>query len=112
MNSKEVFIGIDVSKDHLDIGVHPMGKTWQLVHDGGGKEQLCQELRKLKPDLIVMEASGGMESALAVKLQEAKLPAVVVNPRQVRDFAKAQGILAKTDRIDAQVLARFANGSA
>jgi transposase len=55
-----------------------------------------------------MEASGGMESALAVRLQEAKLPAVVVNPRQVRDFAKAHGILAKTDRIDAQVLARFA----
>ena len=108
MNSKEVFVGIDVSKDHLDIGVYPTGKTWQLVHDEAGKEQLCQELRKLKPDLIVMEASGGMEGALAVKLQEAKLPAVVVNPRQVRDFAKAHGILAKTDRIDAQVLARFA----
>jgi len=108
MNAKEIFVGIDVSRDHLDIGIHPTGKTWQLLHDEAGKEQLCQELRKLKPDLIVMEASGGMESALAVKLQEAKLPAAVVNPRQVRDFAKAQGILAKTDRIDAQVLARFA----
>ena len=99
MNSKQVFVGIDVSKDHLDIGVHPTGKTWQLVHDEAGKEQLCRELRKLKPDLIVMEASGGMESALAVQLQEAKLPAVVVNPRQVRDFAKAHGILAQTDRV-------------
>jgi len=108
MNSKEAFVGIDVSKDHLDIGIHPTGKAWQLVHDEAGEEKLCQELRKLKPDLIVMEASGGMESALAVRLQEAKLPAVVVNPRQVRDFAKAHGILAKTDRIDALVLARFA----
>jgi transposase len=108
MNAKEIFVGIDVSKDHLDIGVHPTGKTWQLMHDETGKEQLCQELRKLKPDLIVMEASGGMESALAVRLQEAKLPVVVVNPRQARNFAKAQGILAKTDGIDARVLAHFA----
>jgi transposase len=108
MNAKKIFVGIDVSKDHLDIGVHPTGKTWQLMHDETGKEQLCQELRKLKPDLIVMEASGGMESALAVRLQEAKLPVVVINPRQTRNFAKAQGILAKTDGIDARVLAHFA----
>jgi len=108
MNSKEMFVGIDVSKDHLDIGLHPEGKTWQMVHDEVGKKQLSKELRKLKPMLIVMEASGGLESALALDLQKAKLPIVVVNPRQTRDFAKAEGILAKTDRMDARVLARFA----
>jgi transposase len=108
MNSKEVFVGIDVSKDHLDIGVHPSGKVWRVENDDAGKESLCRALRKLRPALIIMEASGGWESALALGLQEAKLSVVVVNPRQVRDFAKAHGILAKTDRIDAQVLARFA----
>jgi len=108
MNSKQVFVGIDVSKDHLDIGLHPVGKTWQVVHDEVGKKQLYKELRKLKPELIIMEASGGLESAFASQLQEGKLSVVVVNPRQERDFAKAEGILAKTDRIDARVLARFA----
>lgn len=108
MNSTEVFVGIDVSKDHLDIGVHPNGRTWQVLHDEAGSQQVLKELLRLKPQLIVLEASGGFETALAIELSEAGLPAVVVNPRQVRDFAKAHGILAKTDRIDAQVLARFA----
>jgi transposase len=108
MNSKEVFVGIDVSKDHLDIGMYPNGRTWQVTHDEAGSQQVLKELLRLKPQLIVLEASGGFETALAIELSEAGLPAVVVNPRQVRDFAKAHGILAKTDRIDAQVLARFA----
>jgi transposase len=108
MSSTEVFVGIDVSKDHLDIGVYPNGRTWQVTHDEAGSQQVLKELLRLKPQLIVLEASGGFETALAIELSEAGLPAVVVNPRQVRDFAKAHGILAKTDRIDAQVLARFA----
>jgi transposase len=107
MSSTEVFVGIDVSKDHLDIGVYPNGRTWQVTHDETGSQQVLKELLRLKPQLIVLEASGGFETALAIELSEAGLPAVVVNPRQVRDFAKAHGILAKTDRIDAQVLARF-----
>jgi len=108
MGTEKVFVGVDISKSHLDIGLHPPRRAWRVTHDEAGRAGLSQELLQLKPELIVLEASGGLESGLAVALKESGLPVVVVNPRQVRDFARAQGILAKTDRIDAQILARFA----
>jgi transposase len=103
----KVYVGIDVSKVHLDVSVG-MGQTsWQVENSPEGIGELVQKLSELKPSLIVLEATGGYEMAAAGALALAKLPVAVVNPRQVRDFAKSLGRLAKTDHIDAQVLARF-----
>jgi len=102
------FIGLDVSKDQLDIGQWPEQRTWQVPHTAAGIADLTEQLSALAPACIVLEASGGYEQEAAATLASAGLPVVVVNPRQVRDFAKAIGQLAKTDRLDALVLARFA----
>ena len=102
------FVGIDVSKSQLDVAVRPSGETWAVAHDEAGLSALVARLRPLGPTLIVLEATGGLEVALAGALAAATLPVVVVNPRQVRDFARSTGALAKTDRLDAQSLARFA----
>jgi len=102
-----VFVGIDVSQARLDIAVRP-GASWSIVHEEGAIAALVEQLRALGPTLIVLEATGGMEIPLTSALAAAGLPVVVVNPRHVRDFAKASGRLAKTDALDAQVLARFA----
>lgn len=102
------FVGIDVSKAQLDVAVRPSGETWAVAHDEAGLGALVARLRKLGPTLIVLEATGGLEVALAGVLAAAPLPVAVVNPRQVRDFARSTGALAKTDRLDAQSLARFA----
>ena len=102
----EVFVGIDVSKDTLDIGFRPSGQSVSLAHDEVGIIEVMHRLSEAKPQLIVLEATGGLEVDLATRLMVAGLP-VVVNPRQVRDYAKATGQLAKTDRIDALVLADF-----
>jgi transposase len=102
------FIGIDVSKDRLDVHVCPSGQAFTAVRDGNGLEQLVNDLRKLSPALIVLEATGGFEIAVAAALASASLPLTVVNPRQIRDFARATGRLAKTDALDAQVIALFA----
>ena len=104
----EIFVGIDISKDTLDIGFQPPGHTGELPHDEQGISEATRRLREAEPRLVVLEATGGLETELAASLMAAGLAVVVVNPRQVRDYAKATGQLAKTDRIDALVLADFA----
>ena len=103
----DVFVGIDVSKAQLDVAVRPSGAAWSVTNDEAGIAQLVARLKELGPLLVVVEATGGLEVALVGELA-AVVAVAVVNPRQVRDFAKAVGQLAKTDRIDAQILARFA----
>jgi transposase len=106
--SLEVFVGIDVAKANLDVGCYPQKMVWQVPNSEEGLVGLVCRLRELKPTLIVLEASGGYEVLPVAELSKSGLPVVVVNPRQVRDFAKAVGVLAKTDRLDATILARFA----
>jgi transposase len=101
-------IGIDVSKEQLDIAVHESGKTFHCPNEAGAVAALIERLRGLSPALIVLEASGGYEQEALFALLAAGLPAALVNPRQTHAFAKAMGYLAKTDRIDAGVLAHFA----
>lgn len=108
MEISPMFIGIDVSKGRLDVAVCPSGERDSVFNDEGGIQALIKRLGEIQPTLIVMEATGGFEHPAMRALASAELPVVVVNPRQVRDFAKATGQLAKTDRIDAWVLARFA----
>jgi len=100
-------IGIDVSKETLDIAVHESAVHWTNKHDFTEFSQLLKALKALHPIRIIIEASGGLENLLASYLGAHNLPVIVVNPRQVRDFARATGKLAKTDRIDAFVLASF-----
>jgi transposase len=102
------YVGIDVAKAQLDIAVRPSGPQWGTSTDATGLEDLVQRLQALQPVLVVLEATGGREVAVAAALAAGGLPVAVVNPRQVRDFARAIGQLAKTDALDAQVLARFA----
>lgn len=103
-----VVIGIDVAKAELVVAVRPSGEQWTVTNDEAGVRALTAQLRERGPASIVLEATGGYEMLAAAALTAAALPAVVVNPRQVRDFARATGQLAKTDRIDAQILALFA----
>ena len=109
-SSKEemMFIGIDVSKAALDVAAQPNQEAWQESNTAGGIDALVHRLKMRAPELIVVEATGGYENAVVAAVGAAGLPIVVVNPRQVRDFAKATGKLAKTDRIDAEILALFA----
>jgi transposase len=106
--AREVFVGIDVSKDELEVGSVPQSSRLRVTRDDAGLVQLVEQLKALGPSLVVLEASGGYEMPVVMALAGAGLPCVVVNARQVRDFAKASGKLAKTDRIDAQVIAEFA----
>jgi transposase len=106
--SSAPFVGIDVSKDHLDLAAYPTAHAWSCPNHMHSFPALVAELQTLQPQLIVLEATGGLETPVAAALAAAGLPVAIVNPRQVRDFAKAKGQLAKTDRIDAQVLAHFA----
>ncbi|MGA0611575.1 IS110 family transposase [Caldimonas sp. KR1-144] len=106
--SEEVFVGIDVSKNWLDVAATAQLQPRRATNDEPGREELVQQLVKLKPTLVVLEATGGFEATLAAQLSRAGLAVAVINPKKVRDFAKAAGIAAKTDRLDAQVLARFA----
>ena len=103
----ELFVGIDVAKETLAVALST-GEQWSCANDGAGIAGLCERLAELKPALVVLEASGGYERALSVELYAGGLEVRVVNPRQVRHFAQALGQQAKTDRIDAQMLARFA----
>lgn len=105
----EAFIGIDVARDSLEVASRPAGEHWQVGNDSASIAELLPRVRALGPTLIVLEATGGLELPLLAALGSAGLPVVAVNPRQVRDFAKAIGKLAKTDAIDAQVLAHFAD---
>ena len=104
----DVAVAIDVAKARLDVAVEPTGATWTVPRSRGGLRRLQGRLQALRPSRIVLEASGGYERAVLAALAAAGLPVVRVNPRQTRDFARAHGVLAKTDRIDAGVLARFA----
>jgi transposase len=104
----DVFVGIDVSKDRLDICVRPSGEAFAVARDHEGLERLVERLRALSPTLIALEATGGYETVVASVLAAAHLPLAVVNPRQIRDFARSTGKLAKTDRLDAAAIAHFA----
>lgn len=104
----EHFVGIDVSKAVLDVAVLPTEEKWSVPNSSEGVQGLVQKLKKLEVRLVVLEASGGLERRAIAALAGAGLPVVAVNPRQARDFAKATGKLAKTDAIDAAVLALFA----
>jgi transposase len=102
------FVGIDVSKEHLDIACRPEPTRWRVAHDSAGIAQGLAYLLPLKPALIVLEATGGWQDALVAALAVATLPCAVVNPRQLRDVAQATGQLAKTDALDAGVIAHVA----
>jgi transposase len=104
----KVSIGIDVSKQRLDIAVHESGVTWTTNNDSTGCTALAAKLKQLQATSVVLEATGGCETLVSATLSAAALPVSVVNPRQIRDFAKATGQLAKTDRLDCRVLAHFA----
>jgi transposase len=108
MTHAERFVGIDVSKAQLDVALRPTGETWSVPHDDAGLDTLVARLQPVTPTIIVVEATGGWEVRVAGALAGAGLPVAVINPRQARAFARATGQLAKTDRLDAQVLARFA----
>jgi transposase len=108
MNAEPVFVGIDVSKASLDVAVHRPATRWTVDYTEATLPSLVARLTALAPALIVLEATGGLEGPLVGAVAAAGLPVVVVNPRQVRDFAKATGRLAKTDTLDAAVLAHFA----
>ena len=104
----EKFVGIDVSKSTLDVCIEPAVETLHIAYDEAGISQLAGRLKEVSPTLIVMEATGGLEVRIATELASLGLPVAIINPRQARDFAKATGQLAKTDQVDAAVLAAFA----
>lgn len=108
MSQESLWVGIDVSKEHLDAAASPTGEVWQVRNDEAGIAELVTTLKGQGVTLVVVESTGGIEAPVAAALTLAGVPVAVINPRQARDFAKALGRLAKTDRIDAQVLARFA----
>jgi transposase len=105
---EQVFVGIDVAKDRLDVHVRPSGEAFAVARDSEGVAALVQRLAGLKPGLIVLEATGGFETVVAGAVAAAGLPLAVVNPRQIREFARATGRLAKTDKLDAEINALFA----
>lgn len=104
----DVIVGIDVAKQNLEVHVRPSGETFSCATNQAGLRALTKRLKPLAPQIVVMEATGGHEAVVAAALDEAALPLAIVNPRQVRKFAEALGLLAKTDKIDAAVIARFA----
>lgn len=108
MTATPVFVGSDISKAHVEVAVRPAGSPFTVPYDDAGMALVVERLSALAPVGIIMEATGGLEVVLAGALATAGLPVVVVNPRQVRDFARATGRLAKTDALDAQILAQFA----
>ena len=107
MERQKTYVGIDVAKAGMDIAVCPTDERWSISNDEAGIRRLVSRLKTLEPDLVLLEASGGLELPIVAALAVEELPVVVVNPRQVRDFARATGKLAKTDTLDAAVLAHF-----
>lgn len=107
MSTSPRTVGIDVSKATLDVHVLPTHESWVVENNEAGIQQLVRRVAEMAPERIVLEATGGYEKEAALTLALVKLPVAVVNPRQVRDFAKAMGRLAKTDRVDAEVIALF-----
>jgi transposase len=108
MTAHDIFVGIDISKKRLDVAVTPGDYTFTCTNTEAGIQKLVRRLKDLKPQIILLEATGGYEFLLVAALREAELPACFINPRLVRNFARSAGIAAKTDRLDAQVLALFA----
>lgn len=108
LSAAPIYVGVDISKDRLDVHVRPSGQAFAVSRDGAGVDHLVDRLRALAPFLIVLEATGGFEITVAAALAGAGLPLAVVNPQQIRDFARATGRLAKTDALDAQIIALFA----
>ena len=108
MDEPEVWVGVDVSKDQLAVALRPSGEQFSLANDGRALRSLIKRLARVRCARIVVEATGGYETLLVAGLQAAELPVVLVNPRWVRSFARSLGQLAKTDRIDARVLALYA----
>jgi len=105
---EKLFIGIDVSQETLDMASHPTGQIWQYKNNKHGIAKTVSKLKSITPQIIVMEATGGLEIPLKDALDEAGLAVCVVNPKRIRDYARSLGILAKTDKIDAKVMAHFA----
>jgi transposase len=105
---EQIFVGIDVAKDRLDIHVRPSGESFTVARDGEGLAALVDRLKQIAPALVVLEATGGFEITVAAAVGSAGVPLAVVNPRQIRDFARATGKLAKTDSLDAAAIAHFA----
>jgi transposase len=110
--SEQVTVGIDVSKDHLDVHIRPSAEIFVVPRDGAGLATLVDRLKPIAPHLVALEATGGLEAVVVAALAGAGLPVVVVNPAQVRSFARALGKRAKTDPIDAAVIAHFAEATA
>ena len=109
MAQESTFVGIDIAKAQVDVAVRPTSQRWAIPYDESGIRKLVSQLNALEPTVVLLEASGGLELPLVAALAAEALPVVVVNPRQVRDFARATGTLAKTDALDATVLAHFAD---
>ena len=109
MEQEATYVGVDVAKARLDVAVRPSGDGWHVSRDEAGIRQLVSHLRTLEPAMVLLEASGGLELPLVTELAAEAVPIVVVNPRQVRDFAKATGKLAKTDSLDASNPAAILN---
>ncbi len=108
MEQEAIYVGIDVAKAQMDVAIRPTDDRWEVSHDDAGVRQLVSRLKAIEPAMVLLEASGGLELPLVTALAAHSVPVVVVNPRQVRDFARATGKLAKTDALDAAVLAHFA----
>lgn len=107
MELEPIYIGIDVAKERVDVAVRPLDRTWSMSYGDDDVDVLVGQLLELSPAAVILEATGGIELPLVAALAAASLPVAVVNPHQVRDFAKSTGQLAKTDRLDAMVLAHF-----
>ena len=108
MEQEATYVGINVAKAQVDVAVRPTEDRWEVPHDEAGVRQLISKLKTLEPVMVLLEASGGLELPLVAALAAEAVPVVVVNPRQVRDFARATGKLAKTDSLDAAAIAHFA----
>ena len=105
---EKLYIGIDISLDNLDMASYPTGQNWQYKNNKSGIAKTVAKLKSVKPELIVMEATGGLETLLRDALDDAGLTVAVVNPKRIRDHGRSMGILAKTDKLDARVIAHFA----
>ena len=107
MTEELIYVGIDVAKDRVDVATRPADQHWSVSYDAAGVEALVAKLQVLEPAAVILEATGGLELPLVAAVAAAALPVAVVNPRQVRDFARSTGQLAKNDQLDARILAHF-----
>jgi transposase len=107
MNKEQIYVGVDISKDYLDVAIVDSGEKWRFDNSQTGIKKAIKVLKKISPVMVVFESTGGLEIALWLALNQAKINAASINPRQIRNFAQAMGKLAKTDTIDAQILAQY-----